>query len=1080
MPSRHVFLAAVSCAASLFAANAAIAADNAAAPTAGSAAPVAGPSVPPPKSPTGDDPIVLNPFEVATNSDVGYAARDTLSGTRLSTALKDVASQVQVMTPEFLKDLAITDLNDAINYSLNVESASQFFDVSATNVAGNDGSIQAFSGSPRSRGLGGAIIGRDFFQTITPIDTYNTERFTFAPGANNTLFGNASPAGSIDSTTKRARLQKPAYSMEYRVDDRGSQRAVWDVNQPIIKNIFGVRYVGLRERTNEFREPSFRDQNRSFLAATFTPAPQFSLRAWYEHYDSHAQPVRNTLLRDRVTPWIAAGRPAFDNSVTLVGINPTPAAPWIRTPAGRTNPIYVMDPNGGVGLIRLINPASTNFGLVQTVGQAALGTAPNNFDRSLIDESIVPLDTAFAGNAVQNQQRARNSGFVINASPFKNFFIELGRSEEIFKHRFVDLYRFSELNLFADVNRWAVDQSGALRRNAAGALVPNPYFGRYYMEDIFAAAGLTLQRLEQRRASVAYQLDFTKNKGRSKWLGHYNLTGLYDRLIQDQTGPGQRFDPLLFTDAPGGPAGTARTLFYRYYLPDTQQPGSHAVNLPFDPMQAGLIPLPNAGGFQVTGYDSPAGAGAATFPTRRIVYSRAFAAQGFLLQDRIVLGYSWRRDDVKSATVSSVTNATYPRTAGGGFEYLDKAYDSLLRSADYTADPLGEKTKANRSVVVHPFRWLSGHYAELANGSVTGLIRHNLDGTDVELGTGKGTEYGFTLSLFDNRLSIRVNKYVSTLVGVQNSPLAAANNVALAVNGGGGNQIRDDIAAIEQAALRNGAPLSQKYAGWNQALLSYAFAPNLQPGSQPATAREDYDFIVDRESRGYEITIVGNPTPQWRVSVSASQNESQENNLAPQYFDLIRERLPIWAQHLNAPTYRSADQPRPLPATAQTLGQLLQASIGNFYFIQRAAGQPNVADRKYRVTVTNRYGFREGWAKGSFVGANYVWRSPAAVGFNPITVTDNPFVVPGLTATALTVSDPLNPIRGGSLMSFDVFAGYGRRFYRNKLRWDIQLNVRNALNRDGLLVQRALTTGEPAVFTIQEPRTLILTNTISF
>jgi hypothetical protein len=46
--------------------------------------------------------------------------------------------------------------------------------------------------------------------------------------------------------------------------------------------------------------------------------------------------------------------------------------------------------------------------------------------------------------------------------------------------------------------------------------------------------------------------------------------------------------------------------------------------------------------------------------------------------------------------------------------------------------------------------------------------------------------------------------------------------------------------------------------------------------------------------------------------------------------------------------------------------------------------------------------------------------------------------------------------------------------------WDIQLNVRNAFNRDGLLVQRALTTGEPAVFTIQEPRTFILTNTFSF
>src|SRR5688572_25185793 len=112
MPSRHFFLAAVSCAASFLAANVVLAADNAASPTAGAAAAPAGPGVPPPTPPAGGPAVVMNPFEVTTNSDVGYAARDTLSGSRLSTALKDVASQIQVMTPEFLKDLAITDLND--------------------------------------------------------------------------------------------------------------------------------------------------------------------------------------------------------------------------------------------------------------------------------------------------------------------------------------------------------------------------------------------------------------------------------------------------------------------------------------------------------------------------------------------------------------------------------------------------------------------------------------------------------------------------------------------------------------------------------------------------------------------------------------------------------------------------------------------------------------------------------------------------------------------------------------------------------------------------------------------------------
>ena len=233
---------------------------------------------------------------------------------------------------------------------------------------------------------------------------------------------------------------------------------------------------------------------------------------------------------------------------------------------------------------------------------------------------------------------------------------------------------------------------------------------------------------------------------------------------------------------------------------------------------------------------------------------------GLLLNDRVVLGYSWRRDSVKSASVTSVTNATYPRTSAGGLEYLDHVYDSVLRHATYAAGLPGEKTKPNRSIVVHPLRWFSAHYAELGNGSVTGLTRHHLDGSNVELGTGAGKEYGVTLSLFGDRLSVRLNKYVSQLVGVQASPLGGANNVAQAPNGGGGNQIRDDLPAIEQAALRAGAPLSQKCAVWDQALLTYPFSPATLPASQAASSRDDFDFIVDRESRGYELTVVGNPT----------------------------------------------------------------------------------------------------------------------------------------------------------------------------------------------------------------------------
>lgn len=53
-----------------------------------------------------DEAVVLSPFQATAESDQGYAARETLAGTRFKSELKDVPSQVSVMTKEFLDDIA--------------------------------------------------------------------------------------------------------------------------------------------------------------------------------------------------------------------------------------------------------------------------------------------------------------------------------------------------------------------------------------------------------------------------------------------------------------------------------------------------------------------------------------------------------------------------------------------------------------------------------------------------------------------------------------------------------------------------------------------------------------------------------------------------------------------------------------------------------------------------------------------------------------------------------------------------------------------------------------------------------------
>ncbi len=60
------------------------------------------------------DIIVLSPFSVDSSESSGYVACDTIAGSRLRTALRDVASCVSVVTSEFLKDVGAVRTEDAV------------------------------------------------------------------------------------------------------------------------------------------------------------------------------------------------------------------------------------------------------------------------------------------------------------------------------------------------------------------------------------------------------------------------------------------------------------------------------------------------------------------------------------------------------------------------------------------------------------------------------------------------------------------------------------------------------------------------------------------------------------------------------------------------------------------------------------------------------------------------------------------------------------------------------------------------------------------------------------------------------
>ncbi len=70
--------------------------------------------VAPPATPSSSGAILLTPFEVSSDKDNGYAATETLAGTRMRTSLRDVGASLSILTPEFMRDLGVNSFDQAL------------------------------------------------------------------------------------------------------------------------------------------------------------------------------------------------------------------------------------------------------------------------------------------------------------------------------------------------------------------------------------------------------------------------------------------------------------------------------------------------------------------------------------------------------------------------------------------------------------------------------------------------------------------------------------------------------------------------------------------------------------------------------------------------------------------------------------------------------------------------------------------------------------------------------------------------------------------------------------------------------
>ncbi|MBL9200856.1 MAG: TonB-dependent receptor [Opitutaceae bacterium] len=282
-----------------------------------------------------DETIVLTPFTINAQRDVGFVAASALAGGRLATDLKDTPVAYSVLTREFIDALGVSDVTEAAAWTTNASFAKD--DGRSTQfgrVGFND--LVNFRGVPANR----AQV--NFFPVHFDYDSYNLERFDFARGPNSILFGTGSVGGSANGLYKEARTDKAASDVSLRVGSWEYYRATVDVNQPLSKNA-ALRANVLWQDNGTWRDREWQKREAASLHFMLRPFETTKIVVVGDK-GKVRRSYGTTTIGDRLSTWdgttywnaplpASGAAPAVTTGVQRVG-NPGASASYIFAPGG--------------------------------------------------------------------------------------------------------------------------------------------------------------------------------------------------------------------------------------------------------------------------------------------------------------------------------------------------------------------------------------------------------------------------------------------------------------------------------------------------------------------------------------------------------------------------------------------------------------------------------------------------------------------------------------------------------------------------------------------------------------------------
>ncbi|MBI5425779.1 MAG: TonB-dependent receptor plug domain-containing protein [Opitutae bacterium] len=1097
-----------------------------------------------------EDITVLSPFVVSSKQVQGYVATTTLAGNGLRTELSDVGSAVSVVTAKFLEDTGSTNLRDVLVYTTGTEvtglggnfsgagfGTEQFREAGLSNRTGT-----------RVRGLAEATQARNFFRSIIPTDSYNTDRIDINRGANALLFGVGSPAGIINYSTTEALIGETSGKVDLRAGSFGSYRVSANYNQTLADDQFAVRVAALQDDEKFKQEPAFNEDRRLFAAIGFSPKAlkrgAFSgttLRANFETGEIDANNPRTLPPQDRISSWfepyaewVAAGIPAkptwnahqplgatprglgvaqnINRGPTIIFPDHTSADP--RDPVGTVNgtPVagrpfvstrYYFPGVGLVGTAAHLAPTRLGAGLLSAgYPDAEFYAQPTIADPSIFDFYNQLLD----GPNKEEKSKFEAASISLEQLMFrKKLGLQFAYDDQSYQETLMAMIPDDAQYISIDINTVMWDGT------------PNPNFGRPYVGTA-GSAGYSKEDITTYRARVFYDFDFAEHDSRApwlRWLGRHVVSGLYQKETYDRdtrsgapytvldnwpngnnqnraadvgklVGTLNYLGPSLASASTTRGAGIPRIMANRLDFPATIAnylllTRSVAPSNATAPQAQYAVRYDNFDVIRADEELTETASGA--LKARRVLESRAFSLQSFLLDSHIVGTIGWRNERSEIKRVSAPVNPVES--------------NRLVNSPLYSIDAPGaavqrfESTPRAWSVVAKtPAKWVrrvpglssfNVFYGESQNFDPPESTVLNVFGDEIAPASGQTTDFGFMLSAWSDRVTLRTTWYETNQINVRNSSLSTAI-------GGIMNRHTKAFDAVTNGYEpdSNGDHFPDGYVAPPQVFLDQWKI--VTSGNTITVSNPGHIDTSDYVTKGVELELAVKPYAGWSVLLNVTKQEASRSNSGA----ALRELL------FNTPTSTgrtlaeewSNDNARSIalnagittPTQGGTLAnEFLRYILNPLNSVLLADGGPAQELRKWRANAVLAYDFTHGALRGVGAGVGARWQDKVAIGYPVVTYEADGLPSDGVDEdTDFRGYDVRNPFLGDDELNWDFWVSYSRPILKERIHWKVQLNVRNAFAGDHLIPIAANPNGQVAVSRIGAPMEWTISSTFAF